>query len=642
MPTIDEALQLGWRQHQAGELRQAEHVYRQVLQVAPTNANAWCFLGMACHDQQRYDEAVTAYRQALRIQPDFPIALSNLGNTLKQQGRLEEAEASCRAALRLKPDYATAYNNLGVALVAQGRLVEAAATFEKALSCMPNDAVAHANLSAALVRQGKYSEAEANARRALAINPNYAEAHKNQGIVWLLLGDFARGWREYEWRWRCPGYALPRYPQPLWEGSPLEGKTILLHHEQGLGDTIQFVRYARVLKERGARVVCKVQRPLLQLMARCGDIDQLVSDEAELPPFDFYVPMLSVPGILNTTFETIPGEVPYLAPDESLVRQWRQRLRDDRGFKVAIAWQGSRDFHADLQRSIPLKQFAPLAAVAGVRLISLQKGYGAEQIAGLESTFEVVHFGDALDASGAFMDTAAILKNVDLAILCDTSVTHLAGALAVPTWVALSISPDWRWFLDREDSPWYPTVRLFRQTRLGDWRDVFERLAHELRQRVEVRTTPDVRPKETPLQAAERQGGRRMTPEPTITVEIAPGELIDRITILEIKSERMTDPAKLTNVRLERSTLEEARDQAIEACPELEELAAELKAINEKLWDIEDQIRECEREKDFGQGFIELARAVYKTNDRRAAVKREINVLLGSRLVEEKSYRDYE
>jgi FkbM family methyltransferase len=486
MPTVEEALQLGWKRHQAGDLRNAEHIYRQVIEVASADANAWCFLGMACHDQAKYDEAVAAYHKALEFQPNFPVALSNLGNTLKQQGKFEEAEASCRESLRLKPDYPTAYNNLGVALVAQGRLEEASETFERALALMPNDAVTHSNLSASLVRQGKFSEAEANSKQALSLNPNYAEAHKNQGIVWLLLGDFERGWPEYEWRWQCPGSQMPKYSAPMWQGEPLDGKTILLYHEQGLGDTIQFVRYASILRQHGAgRVVVKVQKPLMQLIASSKGIDELVCDDAALPQFDVHVPMLSVPGILKSSFETFPSHVPYLHAEPKLITKWEQRLAEYDGFKVGIAWQGSPDFHADTQRSVPLQHFSKLASIPGVRLFSLQKGEGTEQLEGLDGEFEVVNFGDELDAeAGPFVDTAAIMQNLDLVITSDTSVPHLAGALGVPTWMALSISPDWRWFLDREDSPWYPTLRLFRQQKLGDWEEVFSRIAAGLREQI--------------------------------------------------------------------------------------------------------------------------------------------------------------
>jgi Flp pilus assembly protein TadD len=477
MTTIDEALQIGWRCHQTGDLRNAESIYRQVLMVAPSNENAWCFLGMACHDQGRYEEAVEAYERALLIRANFPVALSNLGNTLKQQGKLAESEASCREALRYNPNYSTAYNNLGVTLVAQGRLEEASASFAKALALMPSDAGAHANLGAAAVRQGNFEEGLAHSRSALKLNPNHSEAHKNQAIVALLLGDFARGWPEYEWRWKCAGSTLPPIPLPRWFGEPLDGRTILLHWEQGLGDTIHFVRYARILRARKARVVVCCQKPLRRLLERCEGIDQLVVQGDSPPRFDCWTPLLSIPGVLGTDLASIPGECGYLTADPALVSAWRERLESYPGFRIGICWQGSPDFHADRQRSVPLAHFAPLAKLPSVRLISLQKGVGADQVAGVAGSFEVLSFSDMDTVNGPFMDTAAIMHNLDLIVTSDTSVAHLAGALGVPAWLVLSISPDWRWLLHRDDSPWYPSLRLFRQTTWGDWNEVFQRVA---------------------------------------------------------------------------------------------------------------------------------------------------------------------
>jgi Flp pilus assembly protein TadD len=468
MPTVEEALQIGWKQHQSGDVRGAEHVYRQVLQAAPGNENAWCFLGMVCHDQARYDDAVEAYGRALEIRAEFPVALSNLGNTLKQLGRLDEAIASCQRALDFKPDYSTAYNNLGVAYVAKGDLDLAKTTFEKSLDLMPNGVVAHSNLGAALVRQGDYEAGTARSEAALKIDPKYAEAHKNLAIVWLLMGDFERGWPEYEWRWRCPGNSLPSIKQPMWDGTPLQGRTILLVAEQGLGDTLHFVRYAKVMQKRGARVIVAAQKPLLPILAECQGIDQLVKANGSYPSFDTWAPLVSLPGLVKTTLASIPAEVPYLAADPTLVKEWSERLAAHSGFRIGITWQGSPDFHADRQRSIPLRLFAALAEIPGVQLFSLQKGFGSEQIAALNGQFDVVDFGDELDGTaGPFMDSAAIMQNMDLLVSSDTSVPHLAGALGLETWLALSMSPDWRWLLGRDDSPWYPSMRLFRQQTLG-------------------------------------------------------------------------------------------------------------------------------------------------------------------------------
>jgi hypothetical protein len=286
---------------------------------------------------------------------------------------------------------------------------------------------------------------------------------------------------------------------------------------------------------------------------------------------------------------------------------------------VGIAWQDNPQHKWDRHRSLPLAQFAPLAAVPGVHLLNLQKGPGCEQLRALQGRFPVTDFGDELDATaGAFMDTAAVIANLDLVITTDTALAHLAGALGAPVWVALSTVVDWRWLLGRDDSPWYPSLRLFRQRALGDWPEVFGRMAQELEQR--VRTS---------------QGGR------SVLVEIAPGELLDKLTILHLKAARITDAAKLRHVRAELVTLEAARARSVPGSVELARLEAELQAVNAALWEIEDALRLCEREQDFGPRFIDLARSVYRHNDARAALKRQINALLGAPFAEQKAYAAY-
>jgi hypothetical protein len=391
-----------------------------------------------------------------------------------------------------------------------------------------------------------------------------------------------------------------------------------LHAEQGFGDTIHFVRYARLVKERGGRVVVGCPKALVPLVATCPGIDEAVASISSSFPFDVQAPLLSLPGILRTTLDTIPAQVPYLFPDATLVKRWQQELGSLAGFKVGIAWHGNPTHENDRHRSIPLDKFAPLARVPNIRLLSLQKGPGAEQVPALAGRFEVISLGPLQEASWTFMDTAAVMMNLDLVLCVDTAPAHLAGALGRPVWVLLPAAPDWRWLLGRDDSPWYPTMRLFRQSQLGDWDEVLQRVAQALHQ-----TCGDIPPVQP------------------IRVEIAPGELIDKITILEIKSERISDAAKLQNVRKELADLVAVRERALTTLPELTRLTAELKAINEALWQIEDDLRECERRQDFGADFIALARSVYQHNDRRAAVKRRINDLCGSRIIEEKSYRPY-
>jgi hypothetical protein len=315
--------------------------------------------------------------------------------------------------------------------------------------------------------------------------------------------------------------------------------------------------------------------------------------------------------------------VPYLRPEPERVERWRGRLAHVEGFRVGIAWQGSPTMLPyDLWRSIPLEQFAPLAQVAGVRLVSLQRGAGSEQVAAVAGQFPIVDLKDGLDeASGAFVDTAAVMANLDLVVACDTAIAHLAGALGVPAWVALAVAPNMRWLLDREDTPWYPSLRLFRQVRAGSWVEPLERMAGELKRLVRTKA-----------------GGRGEATEGLIAVALTPGELLDRRSILAIKAERFTDAGKLRNVQAELASTDSAAERLFLRCPELAGLNAELRAVNEALWDVEDAIRRCDAEGDFGPRFIELARAVYRNNDHRAELKRRINALLGCGRQEEKQY----
>ena len=435
--TPAEALEHGWKLQQAGDLAGAERVYRQVLQVEPQNANAWCYFGMACHDQQRYDEAVAAYQNAVRLQPNFPIAFNNLGNTLRQQRRLKEALASFDQALRLRPDYVNAIKNRATTLLWEGFIDEAVTTYERVMQLAPDD----------------------------------AETHKNLGVVRLLQGRFAEGWPDYEWRWKLSDTTPPAFPQPRWDGASLDGRTILLTAEQGLGDTIHFVRYSAVLKQRfDCRTIVACQRALLPLLQSCAGIDRLVAQGDEPSDFDVWAPLLSVPAALgHNSPADFPAAVPYLSPDAARVAEWHDRLKAFGGFKIGLAWQGNPQHQADRIRSVPLAEFAPLGKLHGVRLFSLQKGVGVEQLDTIGARLEIERLPDDVDSAGAFVDTAAMMRNLDVVITSDTAIVHVAGAIGVPVWVALPLVPDWRWLLGRDDSPWYPTMRLFRQTTVGDW-----------------------------------------------------------------------------------------------------------------------------------------------------------------------------
>jgi len=365
--------------------------------------------------------------------------------------------------------------NRGLAYAAQGRQALAETSYRGALARHPNYPEAHNNLGLALELQGDLTQAMMHFDRALDLAPEFANAHSNRAQLRLLIGDFAQGWEEYEWRWRLPGIALPPIDVPQWDGTPLAGATVLLRAEQGFGDTIQFVRFAWVLQQGGAKVVVECQPALVALLAHAPGVQAVVARGSDLPPCDVAIPIASLPRVLGVTdIASIPAQVPYLAPAPLLVLQWRERLASHRGFRIGIAWRGSRGHPQDCHRSIPPQCVAALAEVPGVMLINLQVGTTAPQ--GLP----FIEPRQDYSSNATFDETLAIVADLDLVITCDTALAHLAGASNMPVWIALALVPDWRWLLDREDSPWYPSARLFRQTRLDDWPEVFVRIAAAL------------------------------------------------------------------------------------------------------------------------------------------------------------------
>jgi tetratricopeptide (TPR) repeat protein len=474
-------------------------------------AVAYNELGLALKAQGRWTEAITSFQEALRIRADFPEAYNNLGVTFKDRGNLAEADESLRQALELKTDFMEANNNLGTVLESVGKLEEASACYEQALRCKPDFAEAHNNLGVVLNKQSHYAEAMAHYQEALKLKPDYADAHHNVGTLlvdqgkleeglasydraiqlnpddaeahlgraqaWLQLGDFERGFPEFEWRWRRSVFPPRPFPQPVWDGSSLAGRTILLHAEQGFGDTLQFIRYAPLVKQRGGWVIVECQETLAPLLATCPGIDQLIVHGSPLPYFHTHAPLVSLPRILQTTLESIPAEVPYVSADPELIEHWRKAVDPTAGFRIGIAWQGNPGHTNDRNRSVRLAQFEPLAGLDGVRLFSLQKGPGTEQLTEVRERFSIE---DLASQFQSFQDTAAALKNLDLVITVDSAVAHCAGALAVPVWVLLPFAADWRWFMDREDNPWYPSMRLFRQPEPGNWDSVFVRVVQDL------------------------------------------------------------------------------------------------------------------------------------------------------------------
>ena len=467
---------------QCGERDAAIAHYRETLRFKPDSAEACVNLANLLVDKGSLDEGVSLLEHAVQMRPQFAEAHVNLGSALTKQRKFAAARSALETAVRLKPELPEAHNDLGIVQAEEGDFATAVESYRRAIALRPADADAIYNLGIAQLKQKMIASAIENFEHALELRPSYAEAHHNLAAALLLSENFSEGFAEYEWRFKARDFPGIRLRWPRWDLSDLAGRTIVLSAEQGLGDTLQFIRYAAVIKARGARVIVDCPAVLHSLLARTPGVDAWTSPEQPPVEADCCVPLMSLPHLLGTTLATIPAEIPYVFAEADRVAHWQQKLADLSGFKIGIVWQGNQNCPGDQFRSIPLSAFAPLADLAGVRLVSLQKGPGVEQLADVADRWRIADFGETFDATGgAFMDTAAVMKNLDLVITSDTATAHLAGALGVPVWVALCASPDWRWFVEREDSPWYPTMRLFRQSGWSHWSDVFQQMAADLK-----------------------------------------------------------------------------------------------------------------------------------------------------------------
>jgi tetratricopeptide (TPR) repeat protein len=463
-----------------GRLEEAIDFLLRARNMNPGDPAVHNNLGNAYQARGRHDLAIECYQRALELNPTLAQAHGNLGLALQEQGRLDEAIAAYRESLRLDPRSTDSLTHLGNALKEQGKLEEALECYQQVVELRPELAIAHFNIGNVLRDLGNLDESITAFTQAIELDPNLARARFNRAVCWLQKGEWERGWQEYQSRWLTPEFGGRSFSQPAWDGGRVAGKRLLLHAEQGLGDTIQFVRYARVFQARGATVILEAPPRLMSLLERCEGVDELVAREQPLPEFDCHVPLMNIPALLGTTVERVPAEVPYLHPRPELVEKWRDSLEVLDGFKVGICWQGSKRYREDRARSVRLEEFAPLATIPGVRLISLQQGEGTEQLAELKDRFAITGFGEELDRDGPFLDTAALMRVLDLVIVPDTALAHLAGALGARTWLMLSFAHDWRWLTERTDTPWYPTMRLFRQKQRGDWPSVFEAMTAAL------------------------------------------------------------------------------------------------------------------------------------------------------------------
>lgn len=487
--------------------------YERTLALQPGYTAAHNNFGNVLVKQGRFEEAIASYQRALALQPNFPEAMSNLGDALTKAGREDEAIALLRRTVAMKPDFAEAHNNLGSALWKKKLRDEATVCYRRALELSPNYAEAHSNLGGsfmaldrhddaiacyeraaalkpdlpdaygnmgvACMRQGHNERALELVRQAVACDPRFADGHWNLALILFLLGRWEEGWREHEWRWRTPVPVSPlrHFSQPQWDGAPLPDRTLLLHAEQGFGDTIQFMRYAPLSRERSqaARVIVEVPPPLVRLLTQSVEqgieiVGREAWDASALPPFDAHLPLLSQPLALRE-YPPLRISAPYLRADETSRAAWRDRL--PAGFRVGLVWAGKPDHTNDHHRSIAFDRLLPLLRVPDVHFISLQIDTPLPQREGVMLHDLTAHLAD-------FADTAALIAELDLVISVDTAVAHLAGALGARVWTLLPFAPDWRWGTTSEETPWYPTMRLFRQRQFGDWDEVIARVAAEL------------------------------------------------------------------------------------------------------------------------------------------------------------------
>ena len=463
---------------EAGRLRDAETLCRQVLAQQANFPEALQLLGLIAHRCGHNEAALDLLRRAVAVSPRSPTCHANLALVLESMERYDDAAAACRTALALRPQLPDFLNTLGHILNSQGRLEESIQACQAALSVRPRFPEALNNLANALRKKGMWRQSIATFQQSLALAPAQPQARFHLALLLLLVGDFEHGLPMMEVRWETlPPSQRPNLPVPMWDGSPLNGRRILLYSEQGFGDTIHFARYLPLVEARGGKAIVLCQPELRTLLQSMRGERQIFAEGQPLPPFDLHCPLVSLPLVMGTRMNSMPADVPYLFADATRAQRLRQRITETAGpKKVGLAWSGSAQNVGGRHRSIPLAALAPLAQVPGITFFSLQKGPDLFPSPKPPRMQLIDWTGELHD----FADTAALIAGLDLVITIDTAVAHLAGAMGKPTWTLLSFGSDWRWFIDREDSPWYPTMRLFRQPVLGDWQTPVNRIAQEL------------------------------------------------------------------------------------------------------------------------------------------------------------------
>jgi tetratricopeptide (TPR) repeat protein len=627
-------IRLGLALQEQGDRSAAITAFNKAIALQPDHPDVYNNLAIALQEDGDLPSAIAAYGKALAIKPDNAQAYNNLGNALQEQGDLAAAIAAYNKSIELTPSYQDAYFNRAIALQAQGHLAAAIASCKQALELKPDFFDAHNRLGLAFCEQGNFPAAIASYKKALEIRPDYPEAHWNLALIMLLLGDYKIGWKEYQWRFRFEESPSDPHAAPgcaVWNGeAPAEGKNkLLLVSEQGLGDTLQFMRYTIAMREQGFDVSLCAPTKLHALIQASGiAMEPLTPEQADQVTEGGWIPLLSLPWHLGVSPTNPILTEPYIKTTNELTAKWKRLLSLEQRPIIGLHWQGNPK--AEIQelrgRSLCLEAFAPIAAQKPASLLSLQKGFGSEQLGSCSFQDRFVQCQDQVSDSWDFLESAAIIANCDLVITNDTAVAHLAGGMGKTTWLLLHKVPDWRWGLESESSFWYPSMRLFRQKQAGDWDEVMERVAKELDRILRFTRVPQS-PAPASSPAARKQALQ------SILAPISLGELIDKISILQLKAQHFAG-ASLENARMELKALEVIFNSlpfAMEAGP-----IERLKAVNNEIWQLEDGIAEQERNKEFGETYIQLARSIQQKNDLRAAIKKEINTTYGFAFVDEK------
>jgi tetratricopeptide (TPR) repeat protein len=589
----------------------ASDAFLKTIELNPKHTKAYYQLVVALHKQNKFNEALEYAKKGIELDPcDFELLL-RAASLYKHFDKFSEAISLYRKAVELNPKHINAILELANALNMTDETDEALKLYQRILEINPKIIEALYNFGFTLKKQGHIKEAMEIYHKILEMKPTYAQPHFSLSLSYLTLGDFERGWKEYEWRWAAYNETPRKYKQPQFDGTDIAGKTILLYAEQGLGDTLQFIRYAKLIKDRGGKVIFDTQKPLKQILSLAPYLDKVITQGDPVPDFDYHLALMSLPLIFKTTLNTVPNQIPYLYADQNLVESWRTTLSCDKNFKIGLCWQGNAGYSTQFLRkavaakSFHVKEFEPLCTMKGISLYSLQKMNGHDQLKDASYQLNIHDFGSELDEKhGRFMDTAAIIKNLDLVITVDTSISHFAAALGVPVWILLPNPADWRWMLDRTDTPWYPNVRLFRQPKFGDWKSVIQDVIAALQKLV-------AKPHESY--------------DPAYNINIASSddlsEIIDALTLLSLETEQ---PQRKLN---KFNQLQKIYDSYVEQYPELPMLMTHMLEINKQLNLLDTQLQKNKNQSVFDAHFKELSRKIYFAHDIKAYLKKKIAAL---------------